>query len=299
MSAHAGDRRIEKRFAALAEEGRAGLVTFLTAGDPDLETSAALLAGMARAGADLIELGMPFSDPVADGPTIQAAGLRALAAGGSMARTLELVRGFRAGDEATPVVLMGYFNPIHAYGVEAFAADAASAGVDGLIVVDLPPEEEGELAAPAAASGLDLIRLATPTTDETRLGTVLAGAGGFLYYVSIAGITGAATLDTAAVATAVARLRRHTALPVAVGFGIKSAAQAAAIARVADAVVVGSALVARLADGLDEEGRAGPGLVDGVLELTAELAAGVRNAREGEVGSVAAGAVAAGPGAAR
>jgi tryptophan synthase alpha chain len=280
MSGDKQPGRIERRFAALAGAGRAGLVTFLTAGDPDHETSAALLRGLPEAGADLIELGMPFSDPVADGPTIQAASLRALAGGASMVQTLELVRGFRAHDDQTPVVLMGYFNPIHAYGVEGFAADAGAAGVDGLIVVDLPPEEEGELAAPAGPAGLDLIRLATPTTDEDRLPTVLAGAGGFLYYVSIAGITGAATPDTEAVGAAVAGLRRHTNLPVAVGFGIKTPAQAAAIARIADAAVVGSALVARVVEGLDASGRAGPGLVDGVLNLTQELAAGIREARQ-------------------
>jgi tryptophan synthase alpha chain len=271
--------RLERRFEALRGARRAALVTFVSAGDPDLETSLAILRGLPPAGADVVELGMPFSDPVADGPVIQAAGQRALGAGASMARTLELARGFRAGDQDTPLVLMGYFNPILAMGVEAFAEAAAAAGVDGLIVVDLPPEEEAELKAPADQAGLRLIRLATPTSDEERLGTVLADAQGFVYYVSITGITGSAAPDQDAVRGAVARLRRHTALPVAVGFGIKSAAQAAAVARVADAAVVGSALVAKLAEGLDPAGQAAPGLVEGVLELTAELARGVRGAR--------------------
>jgi len=276
--------RLERRFAALRRDRRAGLVAFISAGDPDPETSLAILRGLPRAGADVVELGMPFSDPVADGPVIQAAGQRALGAGASMVRTLELVRGFRAGDRDTPVVLMGYFNPILAMGVEAFAEAAAAAGVDALIVVDLPPEEEAELRAPAERAGLRLIRLTTPTTDEARLGTVLAGAQGFVYYVSITGITGSAAPDEEAVAGAVARLRRHTALPVAVGFGIKTPEQAAAVARVADAAVVGSALVARLAEALDPAGRAAPGLVEGVLELTAALARGVREARAAAAG---------------
>jgi tryptophan synthase alpha chain len=271
--------RLERRFAALGRDGRAGLVAFVSAGDPDPETSLAIVSGLPRAGADVIELGMPFSDPVADGPVIQAAGQRALGSGASMRRTLELVRRFRAGDQETPLVLMGYFNPILAMGVEAFADAAGAAGVDALIVVDLPPEEEAELRSPADRAGLRLIRLTTPTTDEARLAEVLAGAGGFVYHVSITGITGAAAPDAGAVSGAVARLRRHTALPVAVGFGIKTPAQAAAVARVADAVVVGSALVAKVAEGLDGGGRAAPGLVDGVLELTAALARGVREAR--------------------
>jgi tryptophan synthase alpha chain len=271
--------RLERRFAALGRDGRAGLVAFVSAGDPDPETSLAIVSGLPRAGADVIELGMPFSDPVADGPVIQAAGQRALGSGASMRRTLELVRSFRAHDQETPLVLMGYFNPILAMGVEAFADAAGAAGVDALIVVDLPPEEEAELRSPADRAGLRLIRLTTPTTDEARLAEVLAGAGGFVYHVSITGITGAAAPDAGAVSGAVARLRRHTALPVAVGFGIKTPEQAAAVARVADAVVVGSALVAKVAEGLDGGGRAAPGLVDGVLELTAALARGVREAR--------------------
>ncbi len=271
--------RLERRFAALGRDGRAGLVAFVSAGDPDPETSLAIVSGLPRAGADLIELGMPFSDPVADGPVIQAAGQRALGSGASMRRTLELVRSFRAHDQETPLVLMGYFNPILAMGVEAFADAAGAAGVDGLIVVDLPPEEEAELRSPADGAGLRLIRLTTPTTDEARLAEVLAGASGFVYHVSITGITGAAAPDPDAVSGAVARVRRHTALPVAVGFGIKTPEQAAAVARVADAAVVGSALVAKVAEGLDGGGRAAPGLVDGVLELTAALARGVREAR--------------------
>ncbi len=271
--------RLERRFAALGRDGRAALVAFVSAGDPDPETSLAIVSGLPRAGADLIELGMPFSDPVADGPVIQAAGQRALASGASMRRTLELVRSFRARDQETPLVLMGYFNPILAMGVEAFADAAGGAGVDGLIVVDLPPEEEAELRSPADRAGLRLIRLTTPTTDEARLAEVLAGASGFVYHVSITGITGAAAPDPDAVSGAVARVRRHTALPVAVGFGIKTPEQAAAVARVADAAVVGSALVAKVAEGLDGGGRAAPGLVDGVLELTAALARGVREAR--------------------
>ncbi len=279
MSGATGEGRLERRFAALRGEERAGLVTFLSAGDPDPACSLALLQGLPGAGADVIELGMPFSDPVADGPVIQAAGARALASGASMVRTLAQVRAFRAGGDETPVVLMGYYNPIYAYGVEVFLGDAVEAGVDGLIVVDLPPEEDADLARPAAAAGLRLIRLATPTTDEARLEKVVAGAAGFLYYVSITGITGAAAPDTDAVAEAVSGLRRHTPLPVAVGFGIKTADQAAAVARVADAAVVGSALVAKLAAGLDGEGRATPRLVSGVLDLVAELARGVRGAR--------------------
>jgi tryptophan synthase alpha chain len=271
--------RIARRFAALKAEGRAGLVTFIMAGDPDHDTCAALLAGLPAAGADLIELGMPFTDPMADGPAIQAAGLRALAAGGRMTRTLDLVRGFRATDADTPVILMGYYNPIHAYGVERFLADAKDAGVDGLIVVDLPPEEDAELCVPALKAGVNFIRLATPTTDDKRLPAVLKNTSGFVYYVSVAGITGAASATDDAITQAVTRLKRHTDLPVAVGFGIKSPDQAAAVARVADAAVVGSAIVSRIADGLDADGQAGPGLVEDALAFVRELAAGVRGAR--------------------
>jgi tryptophan synthase alpha chain len=273
--------RIERRFVRLAEEGRAGLVTFVTAGDPDRDTSARILAGLPGAGADVIELGMPFTDPMADGPSIQAAGLRALKAGQTLAGTLDLVRGFRRVDDATPVVLMGYYNPIFSYGVDRFLADAKAAGVDGLIVVDLPPEEDAELCLPALAAGVRFVRLATPTTDDRRLPKVLTNTAGFVYYVSIAGITGAGSAKDADVAAAVARLKRHTDLPVAVGFGIKTPEQAAAVARVADAAVVGSAIVDRVAAGLDADGRAGPGLVDDVLGFVRALAEGVRGARKG------------------
>ncbi|WP_298723862.1 tryptophan synthase subunit alpha [uncultured Ferrovibrio sp.] len=264
--------RIDKRFAALQAEGRAGLVTFITAGDPDLPTCARLLAQLPAAGADVIELGMPFSDPMADGPSIQAAGLRALANGASMKTTLQLVRNFRKQDNDTPIVLMGYFNPISAYGVDAFLSDAKAAGVDGLIVVDLPPEEDDELCIPAMKAGLNFIRLATPTTDEARLPAVLNNTSGFLYYVSIAGITGAAAPDPDAVGKAVAKIKQHTKIPVAVGFGIRDGARAAAIARVADAAVVGTALVDRVAEALQKN--IDP--AEHVLELVRELSAAVR-----------------------
>ena len=271
--------RIEQRFAALRNEGRAGLVTYLTAGDPDPETSAALFAGLPAAGADLIEIGMPFSDPMADGPAVQDAGQRALRAGMTLGGTLAMVRGLRRADDATPIVLMGYYNPIYRYGAEAFARDAATAGVDGVIVVDLPPEEDTELTEPAHAAGLDVIRLATPTSDDRRLPAVVERAGGFLYYVAIAGITGTRSADSGEVAAAVKRLRRFTDLPVAVGFGIKTPEQAAAVARAADAVVVGSSLVQRLATNLDSAGRAKPALVDAVLADVGALALGIRQAR--------------------
>jgi tryptophan synthase alpha chain len=271
--------RIERRFAALQEEGRAGLVTYLTAGDPDPVTSAKLFAGIATAGADLIEIGMPFSDPMADGPAIQEAGQRSLKQGMNLRRTLALVHELRRANDATPIVLMGYYNPIYRYGPETFARDAAGAGVDGVIVVDLPPEEDAELTGPARSAGLDLIRLATPTSDEQRLPRIAEHASGFLYYVAIAGITGTRSADSAEVAAAVARLRRFTQLPVAVGFGIRTPAQAAAVARAADAAVVGSSLVQRLALNLDPDGRAQPGLVKAVLADVRALAAGVREAR--------------------
>ena len=271
--------RIARRFARLAEEGRGGLVTYLSAGDPDGERSLELLRGLPAAGADVIELGMPFTDPMADGPAIQAAGLRALAGGQTMRRTLDMVRRFRAADDATPVVLMGYYNPIYVYGNEPFLADCLDAGVDGLIVVDLPPEEDDELCLPALGAGLNFIRLATPTTDDQRLPRVLTNTSGFVYYVSITGITGAAGAAAETIGRAVARLQRHSALPVAVGFGIKSPEDAAAVARVADAAVVGTALIERLAANLDDAGRARPGLVDAVLGLVSDLARGVRAAR--------------------
>jgi len=271
--------RIERRFARLREEGRAGLVIYLTAGDPDPETSLRLFQGLAGAGADLIEIGMPFSDPMADGPAIQAAGQRALKAGMTLRKTLAMVRALREADPDTPYVLMGYYNPIYRYGADAFARDAVAAGVDGAIVVDLPPEEDAELAAPARAAGLSIVRLATPTSDEARLPAIVGGAGGFLYYVAITGITGTSSADAASVNAAVARLRRFTGLPIAVGFGIKTPAQAAEVAKAADAAVVGSALVDRLSLNLEPDGRAKPGLVDAVLGDIRALAAGVRGAR--------------------
>jgi tryptophan synthase alpha chain len=271
--------RIARRFAALRAEGRAGLVTFVTAGDPDLDTSRALIKALPAAGADLIEIGMPFTDPMADGPAIQASSLRALKAGTTLRKTLDLVRDVRAGNDDTPIVLMGYYNPIYSYGVEAFLTDARAAGVDGLIVVDLPPEEDAELCIPALRAGVNFIRLATPTTDDRRLPAVLANTSGFLYYVSITGITGTRSAAEADLRAALARLRRHTDLPISVGFGIKTREQAAAVAALADAAVVGSALVGRIADNLDAEGRARPGLVRAVLELVSELADGVRAAR--------------------
>jgi len=271
--------RIEARFAALQQQGRAALVTFLTAGDPDYATSLAILQGLPKAGADVIELGMPFTDPMADGPAIQAASLRALGAGQRMTKTLDMVRAFRATDGDTPVVLMGYYNPIYVYGVARFLADAKAAGVDGLIVVDLPPEEDEELCLPALRAGLNFIRLATPTTDDRRLPAVLANASGFVYYVSVAGITGAAAPDAQRVGEAVARIKRVTRLPVAVGFGVRSAQAAAEIARGADGVVVGSALIDALKASLDPNGKATARTVAAVTGLVAELAAGVRSAR--------------------
>jgi tryptophan synthase alpha chain len=270
--------RIDRRFAALKDEGRAALVTFTVAGDPDYDTSLALAKALPQAGADVIELGMPFTDPMADGPAIQAAGVRALAAGQTMQKTLALVRAFRAGDDATPIVLMGYFNPIYIYGVDKFLADAKAAGVDGLIVVDLPPEEDEELCLPALRAGLNFIRLATPTTDDKRLPAVLANTSGFVYYVSVAGITGAAAPDPKRVTEAVARIKRHTAIPVAVGFGVRTAQAAAAIARGADGVVVGSALVDALSKSLDPGGKPTGRTVTAVTDLVADLAAGVRSA---------------------
>src|ERR1700722_11434368 len=272
--------RIEKRFAALKGEGRAGLVAYLVAGDPDFATSTRLFEGVAAAGADLIEIVMPFSDPMADGPSIQAAGLRALQAGMTLRKTLALVRHLRARDLDTPYVLMGYYNPIYRYGAEVFAKDAAAAGVDGLIIVDLPPEEEAELADPARRAGLDLVRLATPTSDAARLPKIVERASGFIYYVAIAGITGTRSADSGAVRDAVARLRKFTQLPIAVGFGIKTPEQAAEVARAADAAAVGSALVDRLAQNLDPAGKPKAGLVDAVLSDIAALAQGIRGARK-------------------
>src|ERR1700678_1421346 len=272
--------RIDRRFAALKADGRAALMTFVMAGDPDYDCSLDIIRALPKAGADLIELGMPFTDPMADGPSIQAAGLRALKAGMTLKKTLELVRGFRKDDNATPLVLMGYYNPIYIYGVDKFLTDAKSAGVDGLIIVDLPPEEDTELCLPAMRAGLNFIRLATPTTDDKRLPAVLANTSGFVYYVSITGITGSASADTAVVGEAVARIKRHTELPVCVGFGIRTSEAARGIAQRADGAVVGTALVDALRGSLDAEGRATAATVGAVADLTASLAQGVRGAKQ-------------------
>jgi len=271
--------RIEKRFAALKAQKRAALVTFTMAGDPDYDTSVALVKALPQAGADLIEIGMPFTDPMADGPAIQAAGVRALKGGQRMTKTLALVRAFRKGDDDTPIVLMGYYNPIYIYGVDKFLVDAKAAGVDGLIIVDLPPEEDEELCLPALKAGLNFIRLATPTTDDKRLPTVLNNTSGFVYYVSITGITGSAAPDAGKVSSAVARIKRHSGLPVAVGFGVRTAEQARAIAAGADGVVVGSALVEALRNTLDKDGKATTGSVKAVADLVSQLAQGVRGAK--------------------
>lgn len=270
-----GQTRIGARFAQLKKEGRSGLVVFITAGDPDLETSQAVLDGLPAAGADIIELGMPFSDPMADGPAIQASSQRALKSGQTLKKTLDMVRGFRARDDATPIVLMGYFNPIYIYGAGRFLSDARDAGVDGLIVVDLPPEEDDELCLPALKAGLNFIRLATPTTDDRRLGAVLANTSGFVYYVSIAGITGTRAPDMAGVETALERLKARTRLPVAVGFGVTTVDQVRAIGKVGDAVVVGSALV----NIIEKRAQAGAGAgetVDSALDFVRQLALGVK-----------------------
>lgn len=268
--------RIARRFIDLKREGRAGLVTFVTAGDPDPETAMELLRRLPAVGADLLEIGMPFSDPMADGPAIQESSLRALRAGQTMDRTLGMIAEFRRADVATPIILMGYFNPIYAFGVHRFVAEAKAAGVDGLIVVDLPPEEHDELRAPAEAAGIDMILLLAPTTGEERLATILREASGFVYYVAVTGVTGTTSADPAEVAAAVTRIRRHTPVPVAVGFGIKTAAQAASIAATADAAVVGSAIVSTIAAGLNSDGTAGPTLIETTLSFVADLAAGVR-----------------------
>ena len=267
--------RLETRFAELKAEGRAALVTFVTAGDPGYDASLRVLKGLPAAGADVIELGMPFTDPMADGVAIQLATLRALEAGQTLAKTLQMVREFRVENQATPIVLMGYYNPIHRFGVDKFVAEAKQAGVDGLIIVDLPPEHDAELATPAQAAGIDFIRLTTPTTDDARLPRVLERSTGFVYYVSVAGVTGAGSATTEHVTEAVARLRRHTNLPVSVGFGIRTPEQAAAIARLADGVVVGSALVDKIAHAKDADQA-----VNDVLSLCSALAEGVRAARK-------------------
>jgi tryptophan synthase alpha chain len=272
--------RIDARFAELKKQDRAAFITFLMAGDPDPATSLAIIKALPKAGADIIEIGMPFTDPMADGPAIQAAGLRALKAGMTLKKTLAMVREFRAGDATTPLVLMGYYNPIYIYGVDKFLTDAKSAGVDGLIIVDLPPEEDTELCLPAMRAGLNFIRLATPTTDDKRLPAVLANTSGFVYYVSITGITGSASADTAVVGEAVARIKRHTQLPVCVGFGIRTPEAARGIAQRADGAVVGTALVDALRGSLDAEGRATAATVSAVAGLTASLAQGVRGAKQ-------------------
>lgn len=269
--------RIESRFAKVRAENRAALVTYVMAGDPDPETSLAVLRSLPKAGADIVEFGMPFTDPMADGPAIQASALRALKAGQTTKKTLDLVRRFREEDAETPVILMGYYNPIFIYGVDRFLDDAKAAGVDGLIVVDLPPEEDNELCLPALKAGLAFIRLATPTTDDKRLPAVLANTAGFVYYVSITGITGAATPDFGKVATAVERIKRHTPLPVVVGFGVKNGAHAAAVAQGADGVVVGSALIDVLKGTLDHENRATDRTVEAVAALVKDLSQGVRS----------------------
>lgn len=275
-----GTARIERRFAQLARENRAGLVTYVMAGDPDLDTATAILEGLPSAGADVIELGIPFTDPMADGPAIQVSGLRALKAGVTVDRVLDSVSRFRRKDSNTPLVLMGYYNPIYAFGPSRFLESAKEAGVDGLIIVDLPPEEDAELCLPTLEAGLSFVRLATPTTDDSRLPRVLHNTSGFVYYVSITGITGAAIPDLSLVTGAVERLKRHTSLPVAVGFGIKTPEQAATIARGADGAVVGSALVTTISENLDADGRAGNGLVDALLTRVQDLADSVHHARK-------------------
>ncbi len=274
----ADEGRIERRFAALKAEGRGALVTFVTAGDPDQKTAREIILGLPAAGADMIELGMPFSDPMADGPSVQASSLRALKAGATLANTLELVATFRAEDQDTPIILMGYYNPIYIYGVDAFLNDAKAAGIDGLIIVDLPPEEDSELCKPAIDAGIRWIRLATPTTDDERLPKVLNNASGFIYYVSILGVTGSASTPEDATRKAVIRLKSHTDLPVAVGFGIKTPEMAATIAKSADAAVVGSAIVDRVLEGLDADGKRRPDTARNVLSFVSELAVGVRSA---------------------
>lgn len=268
--------RIERRFAALKSEGRSGLVVFVTAGDPDLETSRDIICGLPAAGADVIEIGMPFSDPMADGPAIQVSSQRALKRGHTMAQTLDLVRALRETDDDTPVVLMGYYNPVYIYGADAFIRDALDAGVDGLIMVDLPPEEEGEFSIPAIDAGLNIIYLAAPTTTDERLPAVIRHASGFLYFVSITGITGTKEVDADAVKAHVERIRKSTDLPIAVGFGIKNPDQARAIAEIADAAVVGSAVVNVIADNLDSNGAPMAGLTEKVLGFVGDLSAGVR-----------------------
>ncbi len=270
--------RLAKRFADLKAAGKTGFVSYISAGDPEPETSFAILQGLPGAGADIIELGVPFTDPAADGPAVQAAGQRALKAGSSMRKVLAMVRRFREQDKETPIVLMGYYNPIYIYGAEKFSKDAAAAGVDGLITVDLPPEEDAELRLPAEAAGLDIIRLTAPTTDDARLPKVVGTASGFIYHVSIVGITGTKSPTVESLTPVIARLRRHTDLPIAIGFGVKTPEQARTIGAAGDAVVVGSAIVSAVADRLDADGKPKPGLVDEVLALVRDLADGAHGA---------------------
>ena len=270
------DSRIQRCFEDLKQQGRGALVTFMTAGDPDMVTSAEILAQLPEAGADIIEVGMPFSDPMADGPAIQASSLRALAAGSSLEKTLEIVAGFRQKNQKTPIILMGYFNPIYAYGIDNFVAKAQAAGVDGLIIVDLPPEEDAELRIPAGEAGIHMIRLVTPTTNDHRLSQVIEGASGFLYYVSVLGITGTSSAAHDDISQAVQRLKKATDLPIAVGFGIKTAAQAARISQTADAAVVGSALVNQIAAHLDPSGKVTPELVPNTLAFVQQLSTAIR-----------------------
>ncbi|SIQ83629.1 tryptophan synthase, alpha chain [Rhizobium sp. RU20A] len=271
--------RMDQRFRDVAAEGRPVLVTYFMGGDPEFDTSVEIMRTLAHAGADIIELGMPFSDPMADGPAIQLAGQRALKAGQTLARTLDMAREFRKTDADTPIVMMGYYNPIYIYGVDRFVTDALEAGIDGLIVVDLPPEMDDELCIPAIAKGLNFIRLATPTTDDKRLPTVLKNTSGFVYYVSMNGITGSALPDPSRIGEAVARIKRHTPLPVCVGFGVKTAEHARAIGASADGVVVGTAIINQVASSLDAEGRATEATVPGVEALVRGLATGVRTSR--------------------
>ena len=271
--------RMDKRFADLAAEGRPALVTYFMGGDPDYASSLEIMKALPKAGSDVIELGMAFSDPMADGPAIQVAGQRALAGGQTLAKTIQMARDFRKEDDATPIVLMGYYNPIYIYGVERFLDDALEAGIDGLIVVDLPPEMDDELCIPALAKGINFIRLATPTTDEKRLPTVLKNTSGFVYYVSMNGITGSALPDPSLIGGAVGRIKAHTKLPVCVGFGVKTAEHARAIGASADGVVVGTAIVNQIASSLTADGKVSAATVAGVETLVMSLASGVRASR--------------------
>ncbi len=272
--------RLEARFNHLAEENRAAFVSYIQAGDPGYSASLDILKGLPAAGADIIELGMPFTDPSADGPSIDKSAQRALKGGASVIKTLQMVREFRKEELETPIVLMGYFNPIYAYGIQKFVEDAAQVGVDGLIVVDLPPEEDEELRVPATEAGISVIRLATPTSDDVRLPTIIDGASGFVYYVAVAGVTGQKSADADEIGSAVARIKKHTDLPIAVGFGIRTPEQAKAVAAVADAAVVGSAIVEQIEAGLDENGNPVPEMVKNVLGFTATLADGVKSAKK-------------------